>query len=165
MNQYWPRPVAALGYKDFTTLRPRQNGRHFEDDIFKCIFLNANAWIPITFSLKFVPQGPINNMPALVQIMAWRLPGDKPLSEPMMVSLPTHIWVTRPQWVNKTCSKRYTSSRQGCHGQGKVREILGLFKVRGFCCKSAILQLAVKVREFCLWATSMCIFSDQWMMF
>ena len=32
--------------------------------------------------------------------MAWRRPGDKPLSEPMMVSLLTHICVTRPQWVN-----------------------------------------------------------------
>ena len=40
-------------------------------------------------------------MPALVQIMAWRRPGDKPLSEPMMVSLPTHICVTRPQWVKR----------------------------------------------------------------
>ena len=32
--------------------------------------------------------------------MAWRRSGDKPLSEPMMVSLLTHICVTRPQWVN-----------------------------------------------------------------
>ena len=32
--------------------------------------------------MKFVPKGPINNIPALVQIMAWRRPGDKPLSEP-----------------------------------------------------------------------------------
>ena len=31
--------------------------------------------------------------------MAWRRPGDKPLFEPMMVSLLTHICVTRPQWV------------------------------------------------------------------
>ena len=31
--------------------------------------------------------------------MAWRRPGDKPLSEPMVVRLPTHICVTRPQWV------------------------------------------------------------------
>ena len=82
------------------TLRPRQNGRHFADDIFKCMFLNENVWIPIKISLKFVPKGPINNIPALVQIMAWRRPGDKPLSEPMMVSLLTHICVTRPQWVN-----------------------------------------------------------------
>ena len=80
------------------TLRPRQNGRHFAD-IFKCIFLNENVWILIKISLKFVPQGPINNIPALVQIMAWCRPGDKPLSEPMLVGLPTHICVTRPQWV------------------------------------------------------------------
>ena len=51
--------------------------------------------------LKFVPNGPINNIPALVQIMAWRLPGDPPLSDPMMVvSLLTHICVIRPQWIN-----------------------------------------------------------------
>ena len=46
---------------------------------------NENAKISIEISLKFVPEGPINNKPALVQIMAWRRPGDKPLSEPMMV--------------------------------------------------------------------------------
>ena len=81
------------------TLGPRQNGRHFTDDIFKCFFLNENVWIPIKISLNFVPKGPINNIPALVQIMAWRRPGDKPLSEVMMVNLPTHICVTRPEWV------------------------------------------------------------------
>ena len=89
------------GHIPVNTLRPRQNGRHFADDIFKWIFLNENVWIPIKISLKFVPQGPINNIPALVQIMAWRQPGDKPLSGPMMVRLPTHICVTRPQWVNE----------------------------------------------------------------
>ena len=41
-----------------------------------------------------------NKFPALVQIMACRQPGDKPLSEPMMESLLMHICVTRPQWVN-----------------------------------------------------------------
>ena len=83
------------------SLRPRQNRRHFADDVFKCNFLNENVWIPIKISLKFVPKGPINNIPALVQIMAWRRSGDKPLSEPMMVGLPTHICVTRPQWVKR----------------------------------------------------------------
>ena len=83
----------------FNTLGPRQHGRHFADDIFRCIFLNENVWIPIKISLKFVPKGPVNNIPALVQIMAWRRPGDKPSSEPMMVSSPTHICVARPQWV------------------------------------------------------------------
>ena len=81
------------------TLRPRQDGRHCPDDIFKCFFLNENVSITITISLKFVLKGPINNIPALVQKLAWRRPGDKPLSEPMMVSWPTHICVTRPQWV------------------------------------------------------------------
>ena len=81
------------------TLRPRQNGRHFADDVFKCIFLNGNLWISIKISLKFVPDCQINNIPALVQIMAWRRPGDKPLSEPRMECLLTHICVTRPQWV------------------------------------------------------------------
>ena len=81
------------------TLRPRQNGRGFADDTFKRIFVNENVRISIKISLKFVPKGPINNYPALVQIMAWRRSGDKPLSEPMMVSLLTHICVTRPQWV------------------------------------------------------------------
>ena len=76
------------------------NGRHFADDSFKCIFLNENVWIQIEISLTFVPKGPINNILALVQIMAWRRPGDKPLSEPMTVSLPTHICVTQPQWID-----------------------------------------------------------------
>ena len=73
------------------TLRPRQNGRHFPDDIFKCIFLNENVWISIKIPLKFVPKVPINNIPALFQIMAWRRPGDKPLSETMMVTILMHI--------------------------------------------------------------------------
>ena len=42
------------------------NGRHFPDDIFKCIFLNKNVLISIKISLKFVPKGQINNIPALV---------------------------------------------------------------------------------------------------
>ena len=84
----------------FNTLRLRKNGRRLADDIFKHIFLNENVRISIKISLKFVPKGPINNKPALVQIMAWRRTGNKPLSGPMMVSLLTHICVTRPQWVN-----------------------------------------------------------------
>ena len=58
------------------SLSSRQNGRHFPDDIFKYIFLNENAWILMKISLEFVPKGPINNIPALVQMMAWRRPGD-----------------------------------------------------------------------------------------
>ena len=75
-----------------------ENGRPFSDDIFKCIFLNEDTWISITFLLKFVPKGTVDNILALVQLMAWRRPGDKPLSERMMVVLAMHICVTRPQW-------------------------------------------------------------------
>ena len=82
------------------SFRPRLHRCPFADDIFKCIFSNENEWILPRISLKFVPKVLINNIPALVQIMAWRRPGDKPLSEPMMVSLLTHICVTRPQWVD-----------------------------------------------------------------
>ena len=55
------------------------------NDTFKRIFLNENARILIKISLKFVPKGPISNNPALVQTVAWRRLGDKPLSEPMLV--------------------------------------------------------------------------------
>ena len=69
---------------------------------FKCIFLNENARISLKISLKFIPKGSINNIPALDQIMAWCLVGTKPLSEPMMVRLLTHICVSRPQWLKES---------------------------------------------------------------
>ena len=96
----WTLLLIPLELHSINTLRPRQNVRRFADDTFKRIFWNENVRISIKISLKFVPKGPINNNPALVRIMAWRLSGDRPLSEPRMVSLLTHICVTRPQWVN-----------------------------------------------------------------
>ena len=89
-------PVDAFA---LSTLSPRQNCRIFSDDIFKCIFLNENVWIFLDIARKFVPKVPIDNTPALVQMMPWRWPGDKPLSALMMVGLLRHIYVTRPQWV------------------------------------------------------------------
>ena len=70
-----------------------------QTNLFKCIFLNEIVWISNKISLKFFPQ----EIPALVQVMAWHRSGDKPLSEPIMVRLLTHICVTRPQWVNVSC--------------------------------------------------------------
>ena len=92
-------PCFNLNYCLVNTWGPRQNGRHFADDTFKRIFLKENVRISIKISLKFVPKNPIDNIPALFQIMAWRRPGDKSLSEAMMVGLLTHICVARPQWV------------------------------------------------------------------
>ena len=104
----------------FNTLRPRQNARHFADDIFKVIFENENVLISIKISLKFIPKGPIYNIPALVQIMATRrLPGDKPLSEPLMIILLTHVCITPPQRVKLRSHGRHAyaaeSSSRGGH--------------------------------------------------
>ena len=96
---YWVKWASNSCIPAFNTLRPRQNGCHFPD-IFKWIFLNENVCFTIKISLKFVPKSPVNNIPALVQMMAWCRPGDKPLSGPVMVSLLMHICVTLPQGVN-----------------------------------------------------------------
>ena len=94
--------INELAYNNITSLLihieaktkwPLFSRRH----IFKWIFLNENECISMKISLKFVPRDPMNNIPALVQIVAWRRPGDKPLSEPMMVSLLIHICITWPQ--------------------------------------------------------------------
>ena len=84
--------------KQLNILRPGQDSCHFAD-IFKCIFLDENVWILLKISLKFILKFQINNIPALVQIMAWHRPGDKPLSQSMMDSFLTCICITRPQWV------------------------------------------------------------------
>ena len=94
LSRFYSKLLAAFQ----VLLRPRQRGHHFPDDIFKCIqiyvFKLRFQWV------LFVPKGPIDNIPTLVQMMAWRRPGDKSLSEPMMDNLRTHICVTRSQWVN-----------------------------------------------------------------
>ena len=66
-------------------LFPReQNGRHFADDMLKCILINEKIRISIGILLKVVPKGPNNNKSVLVQVEAWRRRGDKPLPEPML---------------------------------------------------------------------------------
>ena len=79
-------------------------GRDKMAAVFQTAFSDAFSWMKMyefrnKISLEFVPKSQINNIPALVQTMACRWLGDKPLSEPMMASLLTHICVTRPQWV------------------------------------------------------------------
>ena len=102
--------LAWMIFVHINTLRPTRNRHHFADDISNAFF-NENELIPIKISLKCIPKDPFNSIPALVQIMAWRRPGDKPLSEPMMVILLTHVGVTRPQCV------------KGCNGQERRYKI------------------------------------------
>ena len=80
---------------DTNTLRPRQHDRQFSD-IFKCISWIEIYAIRLKFHRSLFLRVKYNNIPALVQILGWHQPGDKPLCEPMMVRLSTHICVTRP---------------------------------------------------------------------
>ena len=101
-----PAPIVVKVYQH---IEAETNCRHFTDDIFKGIFLNADVLIALKISLKFVPNIRINNIPSLIKIMAWRRSGDKPLSESMMVILLTHTCETRPPWVKK-CN-RYRANK------------------------------------------------------
>ena len=96
MHQSQVTHVCLSWHIEAETKWPPFSRRHFQ--------IHFREWKCINFdkknSLKFVPKGSINNIPALVQIMAWCRSGDKPLSEPVRESLLTHICVTRPQWVN-----------------------------------------------------------------
>ena len=80
-----------------------QNDRHFEDDIFKYIFMKEKFHILIQISLDFVPRGPIENMAALVKIMSWCRTGDMLLPEPMFTQFTggelTHWGLMTPQAV------------------------------------------------------------------
>ena len=119
-QSYWRNSMDGLV---FNSLRPSPNIRHFADDIFKCFFENENEWISPRISLKLVPKVRINNIPALVQIMAWRRPGNQPFSEPMMVSLLTHICVTRPQWVRADARVLLQSAKNYLENQWYLRRL------------------------------------------
>ena len=61
---------------------PRQKGRQFRSDVFKCIFVNENVWIVLKMSLlTFASEVRIDNITALVHIMAWRRLGDHYLKQ------------------------------------------------------------------------------------
>ena len=102
-----------LGMYIFTSRNIKINAKTkwpiFSRRHYQCIFMSENVWIAIKITLKFISMCTINNILALVQIMAWCRAGDKPFSEPMLVSLLTHICVIRPQWVNSVCQEVYTS--------------------------------------------------------
>ena len=66
----YPEPSQVL-WCHMVSLGQGQNGCHFPDDILKEIFFNQNVWISIKILLKFAPNGPIDDIPALVQKMAW----------------------------------------------------------------------------------------------
>ena len=90
--------MALLGVNSFLL---GQNDCRFADDIFRCIFEHQTFCLLIKISLKFFLRCSISNIPALFQIITLHRPGDKPLYEPNMVNLLTHICVTQPEWANR----------------------------------------------------------------
>ena len=104
LKQWWPMLLthvcvafakSNIGISTLNTLMARRNCSHFPGDIFIWIFVNEFlVWISIKFPLNLFPKGPINNIPALVQIMSWHRSGDKPLYETMMVRLLKHIYAS-----------------------------------------------------------------------
>ena len=108
--------------QSLNTLRPRQYSRHFPDDIFNFIFLNENVWILLQISLKFVPKVRINNIPALVQIMAWRRSSDRPLSHLMLVNLLTRHSVSMSLKCGEIFRKILLYFLMSCSGQNSYSE-------------------------------------------
>ena len=111
-------------------LRPGQMCPHYADDIFKYIFLIENVWVSLKISIKFILEVRINNIPALVHIMAWCRPGDKSLFELKMVSLLTQICVTWPQWV-KWLNRALNAYGCKCH-KNTITVILNYSSYRGY---------------------------------
>ena len=108
-------PYPTINGRLVNTLRSRQDVRHFADDIFTCIVFNENCCILINCHRNMFARVQLTIIEHWFrfwggairrQTIIWTNDdglapsGDKPLSEPMMVSLPTHIGVARPQWVN-----------------------------------------------------------------
>ena len=88
--RYTPNKFHATIYRKFPGCRYIRQGQHqwlthwgrdkiaaiFQTTFLKWIFMDEGVWISIEMSLTFIPKGPVNNIPALVQIMAWRRPSD-----------------------------------------------------------------------------------------
>ena len=85
----------------FNSSPPRQFGGKIADDIFKRIFFNENDWMSIKISLKFIPEGPIDNKSVLVQVMAWCRQATSHYLNQCWPSFLTHICGTRGRWVNE----------------------------------------------------------------
>ena len=69
-------------------------------DIFRCLFFNENVGISIEISMKIVHKGPIDNKPALVQVMVWRRTDDKTLPERMLTQFTDAYMRHYGRWVN-----------------------------------------------------------------
>ena len=74
LPKYFRNLIYVCGRCEVNALRPRENSCHFASDTFKRIFMNEKSIFSTQISLMFVPVGPVNNISALVQILAWHRP-------------------------------------------------------------------------------------------
>ena len=85
---------------------------------------SMNAWSLIRISLTYIPKGPIVKKSALVQVMAWRRTGDKPLSEAVLtkthdaighseLTLDTRLNYSGRPWSYWSCTFTYLYIYQG----------------------------------------------------
>ena len=95
VQYYWYDNVCMKPSNTVEILKPRQNGSHFADDSFKCIFLNDNFQVSNKVWLQCVLEGLIDCKSTLFQIMTWCWTGNKPLSVPMGTKL---ILADREYW-------------------------------------------------------------------
>ena len=102
--------ITCYIYRYNIILGPEQNGRHFTDGIFKCIFLKLKLYISVQISVWFIPYGPVACGPASVQIMAYHRTGNKPLLKPMMSAFEGTIWWH--QGLFSLCGRLIARSRE-----------------------------------------------------
>ena len=120
-NNIFPSENRALGVSNHRQPTCLTHwGREKNAAFSQTTFLHAFLW------MKFVPKVP-NNIQALVQIIAWHRPGDKPLSESLMVSLLMHIWVSRPQWINSFFSGQFQRKHQ--RGVLQTRVVTNVYRI------------------------------------
>ena len=76
--------LKSLSHWGISTLRSKQYGWLFVDDILECIVLTENMRVLIEIPLKFALKGAIDNKSALVQVWSWCRSGDMPLPGTML---------------------------------------------------------------------------------
>ena len=98
------------------TFRWRQNDHKFPGGIFKYIF-NRSIYISFKISLKFVPKCLINNIPAVVQIMAWHWPGNNHyLNHWWLDYRHIYVWLSLNEWMQKLICKEALQCGLLCEG-------------------------------------------------
>ena len=106
-NDYYH--IIIIAYWVLKTLRSRQNCPCFAEDIFKFLVLYENCCTLIWISLKFVPNGPIDNTSVLVETMAWCWTGDNPFSEMMITQFTDAYKLTHWGRVTHICIGNLTN--------------------------------------------------------